>query len=277
VEALHAFRSAGPGDDDGVHTLDRVWEWASRPLSDVQRVAIERSVGITGAPESQVQIAEDLRRSPPQVSTDISKGLERLDRTVLSDQSSALDTVLDGFGGIIRLDEIGARFESEWPAGVVNPAGIVRLIVRITPGRAHLIEVDGADQPLVARPAFDKETLRAFAAEVVRVASQWPPVEPETARRTLAVLLPHFDHDPLALGMRLCDDVETAESGHLFIGPIDPRQSIAFVIEQVREPVTLEDLEQRVRRAFGSNTPNPTPTICLRSSVISIAECRATG
>ena len=94
--------------------------------------------------------------------------------------------VIDGFGGIVRLDEIGARFEEEWPAGVVTGAGIVRLLVRVSSGRAHIFEVDGADQPLVARPLFDRETLKAFAAEVVRLAGQWPPVEPDTARRTLA-------------------------------------------------------------------------------------------
>ena len=162
VEALHQFRALGPSNDEGVHTLDRFWELASRPLSDAQRIAVERSVGITGMPESQGQIAEDLRKSQPQVSIDVSKGLERLDLTVLSDQSAALDAVLDGFGGIVRLDEIGARFEEEWPAGIVTGAGIVRLIVRVSPGRAHIVDVDGADQPLVARPIFDRETLQGF-------------------------------------------------------------------------------------------------------------------
>ena len=45
--------------------------------------------------------------------------------------SSEFDAVVDGFGGIVRLDEIGQRFESEWPAGVVTGQGIVRLLVRV--------------------------------------------------------------------------------------------------------------------------------------------------
>lgn len=279
VEALHQFRAhtdgkAG-GKDDGAHTLDRIWELASRPLSDGQRIAVERSIGITGEPEAQAQIADDLGKNQPQISNDLSKGLERLDLSALADLTSAFDAVVDGFGGIVRLDEIGQRFESEWPAGVVTGEGIVRLLVRVTPGRAHLFEVDGADQPLVARPIFDRETVKAFAAEVVRLAGQWPPVEPDTARRTLAGLLPHFDGDPLALGVRICEDVEIAETGHLFIGPVDPKHSIGFVIDQTREPLALEDLAARVRRIFGPHTPYPDPDHLL--SILRDLDCRVQG
>ncbi|MBK8015061.1 MAG: protein kinase [Deltaproteobacteria bacterium] len=275
VEALHRFRAHSTGTDDAAHTLDRLWDLASRPLSDAQRIAVERSVGITGDPESQGLIAEDLGKSQPQISIDLSKGLERLDLTILGDLIFALDSVLDGFGGIVRLDEIGARFEDEWPAGVVTGAGIVRLVVRVSLGRAHMFEVDGADQPLVARPGFDRETLKAFAAEVVRLASQWPPVEPDTARRTLAGLLPHFDGDPLALGVRVCEDVEVAETGHLFIGPVDPKHSIAFVIDQTRDPIALEDLDRRVRRVFGLHTPYPDADHLM--SILRDLDCRVLG
>ena len=275
VEALHQFRSHSTGKDDGAHTLDRLWDLASRPLSDAQRIAVERSVGITGDPEAQGEIADDLGKSQPQISIDLSKGLERLDLTILGDLISALDAVLDGFGGIVRLDELGARFEDEWPAGIVTGAGIVRLVVRVSLGRAHMFEVDGADQPLVARPVFDRETLKAFAAEVVRMAGQWPPVEPDTARRTLGGLLPHFDGDPLALGVRLCEDVEIAETGHLFIGPVDPKHSIAFVIDQTRDPIALEDLDRRVRRVFGLHTPYPDADHLL--SILRDLDCRVQG
>ncbi|MEO7889575.1 MAG: protein kinase [Vicinamibacterales bacterium] len=275
VEALHQFRALGPSNDEGAHTLDGLWDLASRPLSDAQCIAVERSVGITGAPEPQGQIAEDLRKSQPQVSIDVSKGLERLDLTILSDQASALDVVLDGFGGIVRLDEIGARFEDEWPAGIVTGAGIVRLVVRASTGRAHIIEMDGADHCLVARPVFDRDTLRAFAAEVSRLAGQWPPVEPDSARRTLAGLLPHFNGDPLALGVRLCEDVEIAETGHLFIGPVDPRHSIAFVIGQTRDPIAFEDLQHRVRRVFGPHTPYPDADHLL--AILRDLDCRVQG
>jgi serine/threonine protein kinase len=275
VEALHQFRTQTTNPRDGAHTLDRAWELASRPLSEAQRVSVERSVGITGDPEAQAQIAEDLRKSPSQISIDLSKGLERLDLTALADLTAALDTVIDGFGGIVRLDELGQRLESEWPAGVVTGAGVVRLIVRVSPGRAQIFEVDGADQPLIARPIFDRETVKAFAAEVSRLAGQWPPVEPDTARRTLTGLLSHFNGDPLALGVRLCEDVEIAETGHLFIGPLDPKHSISFVIDQTRGPIELAELERSVRRIFGTHTPYPDPDYLL--AILGELDCQVQG
>jgi hypothetical protein len=91
----------------------------------------------------------------------------------------------------------------------------------------------------------------------------------------LAGLLPHFDGDPLALGVRLCEDVEIAETGHLFIGPVDPKQSIAFVIDQTRDPIALEDLDRRVHRVFGSDTPYPDADHLL--SILHDLDCRVQG
>ncbi len=282
VEALHRFRNRTSGaggkdgsDDGAAHTLDRVWELASRPLSETQRVGLERSIGITGEPELQSQLADDLRTSQPRISIELAKGIERLDLGALAELSAALDAVLDGFAGIARLDEIGLRFESEWPAGVVTGAGMVRLLVRLSSGRAHLLEIDGDEEPLVARPVFDRETLRSFAAEVLRLASQWPPVEPDSARRTLQTLLPDFDGDPLALGVRVASDVAIAETGHLFIGPLDPKQSIGFVLDQTRTTLTLDDLEREVRRVFGAETPYPDPDHLLL--ILRDLECHVQG
>ncbi|MFH1866164.1 MAG: hypothetical protein ABIK85_09800, partial [Candidatus Eisenbacteria bacterium] len=188
---------------------------------------------------------------------------------------TALDTILDGFGGIVRIDELGERFEEEWPAGMVSGTGVVRLLVRLSSARAQLVDVDGVEVPLVARAAFDRDTLRAFSAEVVRLAGQWPPVEPETARRTLSVLLPHYDGDPLSLGVRLCEDVELMDTGHLFIGPVDSKQSIAFVLDQTRDPLLLDDLERRVRRAFGEGTPYPDADHLME--ILRDLECRVQG
>lgn len=274
VEALHQFREHSPEPSEP-HTLDRLWELASRPLSDAQRVAVERVVGITGDPEGQQRIAEDLKKSQPQVSIDFTRGLERLEVGALADPVNAVDAVVDGFGGIVRLDQLGERLEEAWPSGVVTGAGVVRLLARISAGRVHLVEVDGSDQPLVARPIFDTDTLRAFASEVHRIAAQWPPVEPESARRTLAGLLPYFDGDPLALGTRLSEDVQVAETGHLYIGPLDAKQSLGFVLEQTRDPLELIELERRVKRTFGEHTPYPEPDHLLE--VLHDLDCRVQG
>jgi hypothetical protein len=183
--------------------------------------------------------------------------------------------VLDGFGGIVRLDEIGARFESEWPAGIVSGEGIVRLLVRVSPGRAHIFEVDGADQPLVLAPH-----LRPRDAQGLRRRGGAPgrPVAARRARHRASDprgSAPHFDGDPLALGVRICEDVEIAETGHLFIGPVDPKHSIGFVIDQTREPIALEDLARRVRRVFGPHTPYPDPDHLL--AILRDLDCRVQG
>jgi serine/threonine protein kinase len=275
IEALHRFRSNNAGSPDRAHTLDRLWELASRPLSEAQRIALERSVGITGEPEPQSRIAEDLRRSQPQISIDVTGGLERLDVGILIDLATGLDTVLDGFGGIARIDEIGSRLEEEWPGGIVSAAGMIRLLSRVSSGRVHLLEVDGAEEPIVARPLFDRDSLRGFAAEAMRLASQWPPAEPDTTRRTLAALVPQFDGDPLALGVRMCQDVEITVTGHLFIGPLDPKQSLGFVLEQVRDRLPLDELERRVRQTFGKDTPYPGADHLL--SILDQLDCRVQG
>ena len=274
VEALHQFRAHSP-DAESVHTLDRIWDLAARPLSDRQRIAVERVVGILDEPEVQADIACDLDSSQPQVSNDCSRGLERLDMAILADVMTALETVLDGFGGIARIDELGQRFEEEWPSGMVPGAGIVRLLVRLSSARAQLVEIDGAEVPLVARASFDRDILRAFSAEVVRLAGQWPLVEPESARRTLSVLLSHYNGDPLSLGVRLCEDVTLTDTGHLFIGPVDSKQSIAFVLDQTRDPLPLDDLERRVRKAFGEGTPYPDRDQLME--ILRDLECRVQG
>jgi len=274
VEALHQFRSHSQ-TGESAHTLDRLWDLVARPLNDRQRTAVERVVGILGEPEVQADIARDLGVSQPQVSIDCSKGFERLDMAVLSDASTALEAVLDGFGGVVGLEEVGRRFEKEWPASLVTGAGIVRLLGRLSSGRIHLIDVDGADDPVVARTSFDRDTLCAFTAEATRLASQWPPVEPDSARRTLAVLLPQYDGDPLGLAVRLCADIDLTNSGHLFIGPVEPHYSIAFVLDQGREPFPLSELELRVRRTFGNGTPFPDADHLM--GILRDLECRVQG
>ena len=274
VEALHRYRAQGPQAPGG-HTLDRLWDLASQPLSDRQRIVVERAIGILGESEVQADIAEDLKTSRPQVSNDFAKGLERLDLSVLADATTALETWLDGLGGILRIDELAQRFEEEWPAGLVTGTGMVRLLVRLAPARVQIIEADGLPTPVVARLSCDRETLCTFAAEVERLAGQWPPVEPESARRTLSALLPEYDRDPLALGLRLCEAVGLTDTGHLFLGPIDPKQSIGFVLDQTREPVALADLERRVRATFGDATPYPDADHLL--AILRDLDCRVQG
>lgn len=276
VEALHRFhqRSLSEGSAEGAYTLDRLWELAARPLKDDQKIAIERGVGLTGAPEPQSLIADDLGRSQPQVSIDINTGLAQLDVAVLAEAQAAMDSVLDGLAGVARLSDLGARLEAEWPADVVNGEGFVRLLVRVSPGSAHIVE-DGIEAPIVARPVFDKDTLRAFVAEVEHLANRWPLVDPDAARRSLAALMPYFEGDPLSLGMRLLDDIRITETGHLFVPPLEPKLTLEFVLNQLKDSLTLDELKARVLQMFGKDTGYPDTENLLR--LLAELDCRVQG
>jgi serine/threonine protein kinase len=273
VEALHTFDSRSEADNP--HTLDRIWTSASRPLTDRQRVAVERQFGLFGEAETQGEIAQHLGVSPSQVSHDCSNGIDRLDRGVLADLTTGFDVFLDALDGIMRIDELGQRLEDQWPGSQVTGAGMVRLLVRLSAGRADSFEVDGVDVPLTVRTTFDRETLRAFAGEVMRVASHWPPIDRESARRTLASLLPNYGGDPLSLGVRLCQDVELTNAGQLFVPPIDAPLSIRYVLAEIRDPILFVELEQRVKEKFGPKTPYPDADHVL--ALLSELDCQVQG
>src|SRR5262249_27607511 len=154
-------------------------------------------------------------------------------------------------GGLALLEDVGERIEDQWLPGAVRGAGVVRLLAKTHNTRIQAFTVDGIDGPVVARPVFEKAAVRAFVGEVQRLASQWRPIESESARRTLAATLPEYPADPLQLATRLCTDVDFTEGGQLFIHPLDPLQSIGFVLEREREGIRLDDLEPRVRQVFG--------------------------
>jgi serine/threonine protein kinase len=275
VEALHQFQHHTPAESTEPRTLDRFWELASRPLSDAQREAVARTVGLTGEPETQSAIADDLGRSQSRISIAAHEGLDRIDRSMLGQLEADLDILLDGFGGVVSLHELGARLEEAWPAGDVTGAGFVRLLVRFSAGRAHLVELDALPGWVVARATVHRDDLVAFTAELLRLASQWPPVEPEAARRALSALLPHYPADPLVLGVRLCSDVELSSAGHLFVAPLEPRQSVGFVLDRAREPLSLAELADRVRELFGASTPYPEPDHLL--GLLRELDCRVHG
>lgn len=274
VEALHQL-DATTQSQSAPHTLDRIWNLAAASLTDRQRVIVECAVGLLGDPQIQSDIAADLALTQPTVSNELNAALERIDRAPLAAPFTALDTLLDGFHGILRVDDLGRRFEEAWPAGLLTGEGILRLLLRLQTDRAHLIEVDGADFPLVATSAFDRPTLRAFTAEVTRLATHWPPLDADTARRALAVLLPHYPGDPLALGQRISSDVQLTDGGQLFIGPIDATQSIPFVLDQTRDAIPLSALADRVRATFGHATPYPAPDELL--ALLHSLDCRLQG
>lgn len=134
---------------------------------------------------------------------------------------------------------------------------MIRLLCRVNLGRMHLLDVDGVDGGIVARPSFDKATLSAFMEELMRLSRQWPPLEPDAARRALRGLLPHFAGDPVSLGARLSDTVMLSASGYLVMPPVDVRDALGFVLNRMRNELSPAQVIELLRNEFGAGTPVP--------------------
>lgn len=258
VEALHRYRDQG-GTSTTSHSLDVLWEQATAPLRDDLRVAVDRFIGVTQEPEVQSAIADDLGVHQSTISTNCTEGLTRLLDVVLTEVLDAVEQLLDAGGGIALVGDIGARLEDQWVPGQVTGRGIVRLLIKTQNTRLQAFTADGVDGVVLARPSFDKNAVRAFVTEVLRLTRTWPPVESDPARRTLAATLPEFGGDPLQLATRLCHDVDFTDAGQIFLHPLDPPESIGFVLERERDGLLLTDLEARVRQVFGERCPFPEP------------------
>lgn len=241
------------------HSLDEVWEQAAQPLTEDQKVAVDRFIGVTQQPEAQGDIAKSLRKHQSSVSNDARDGLTRIFDGSLAEVLDVVEQVLDARGGIALLADLGERIESQWAPGLVRGVGLVRLLARTHNTRLHIFSVDSVDDLVVARPTLDRASVRAFVGEVDRLAKEWPPLESDPARRTLLATLPEFQGDPLMLATRLCEDVDLTESHQLFRHPLDPNDSIKFVLDRERDGVLLDELKQRVRQTFTERCPFPEP------------------
>lgn len=271
VEALLKVRDQGRSGATP-HNLDELWEQAAQPLTDAQRTAVDRFIGVTQDPEPQGDVARDLGRHPSTVSINCTEGLTRLVDAALVDVLDAVEQLLDARGGIALLGDVGDRLEDQWLPGAVHGAGLVRLLTKTHETRIRAFAVDGVDGAVVARPVFEKGTVRAFVGEVQRLASHWPPLESESARRTLSATLPEYQGDPLQLATRLCTDVDFTEGGQLFLHPLEPMQSIKFVLDRERDGILLDELKLRVRQVFGERCPFPEPDHLLE--VLRRLECQ---
>ena len=241
------------------HSLDELWDQAAQPLTEAQRIAIDRFIGVTREPEPQGDVARDLGKHQSTVSKDCSEGLTRLVDAALAEVLDAVEQLLDARGGIALLADVGDRLEEQWLPGAVRGAGLVRVLAKTNATRIQSFTVDGVDGLVIARPVFEKAAVRAFVGEVERLAKQWPPLESESARRTLAATLPEYQGDPLQLATRLCTDVDFTEGGQLFIHPLDPMDSIKFVLDRERDGILLDELKARLRQMFGEHCPFPEP------------------
>ncbi|MBK7192658.1 MAG: protein kinase [Myxococcales bacterium] len=258
VDALHRYRDQDTGAAGTTRNLDALWDQASQPLTDAQRIAVDRFVGVAQEPEVQGTIAETLGVHQSTVSTQCTEGLTRLIDAALADVLDAAEQQLDARGGVALLAEVGARLEEQWLPGQVTGRGILRLLVKTQNTRFQAFPVDGVDGLVLARPAFDKAAVRSFVQTVFRLAT-WPPIEADAARRTLAATLPEFGGDLLQLATRLCTDVDFTNGGQLFHHPLMPIDSIGFLLRGGRDDVLLTELRDQVRAVFGDRCPFPEP------------------
>ncbi|NUN14841.1 MAG: protein kinase [Myxococcales bacterium] len=238
-------------------TLDSLWHQASLALTDSQRLVVERHVGLTGDPETQAALAKSLGESTSQLKHLWESGFSRINRKPLEDLHQLLLATLQTLGGIVCAHDIAGRLEETWRAGAVSGVGICRLLLRLWPDDCVGFDIDGTDSLVITQPHVQRDSLRAFVGEVLRLAEQWPPTDPEAARRTLARVIPTYDGDPLALAVRLVSDVEWTDAGHLVIPPLDAPLALEFVLKQIRGPLSLDELRSRVLSTFGESTPYP--------------------
>lgn len=259
VQALVTFAERADGATARPYSLDALWDEATQPLTEGQRIAVDRFIGVTQAPEMQGAIAESLGVHQSKISNDCRDGLTRLIDPALADVLDAVEQLLDAHSGIALQADVGKRLEQTWEPGAVTGEGIVRLLVRTQNTRLHAFEIDGVDGLVLARPIFDRAAVRSFVAEVHRLAGHWPPIEADSARRTLVATLPEYPGDPLQLATRLCTDVDFTDSGQLFQHPLDPALSIRYVLDRERDGVPLPELKHRVRHVFGERSPFPEP------------------
>ena len=267
ISALLQFAERTESVAARVKNLDALWEEAVQPLTDAQRVAVDRFIGVTQEPEVQGDIAQSLRVHQSTVSTNCTEGLTRLHDAALADVLEAIEQLLDAQGGIALQADIRTRLEQAWEPGVVRGAGIVRLLARTQNARLHGFEIESDEGPVavVARPVFDRAAVRAFVDEVYRLVRPPHPTSPrlvvrEAARRALLSIIPEFTGDPLHLAMRLCTDVELSETGELFQLPLEPEFSIGYVLEHARDGLPIADLRDRVRQVFGERCSFPLTT-----------------
>jgi hypothetical protein len=225
--------------DDGPHTLDRIWELASRPLTEGQRIAVERSVGITGEPEVQGNIAATSSKCSP----DQHRARLKLASSASTSPPSPTSTPPRPPPRRLRRHRPPRRARRRLRSRSGRPAsspgaGMVRLLVRVAAGpRAHRRgrrRRPAARRPPDLRPR-DPARLRGrgrpHRRPVAAAGARDRPPHPCTG------LLPT---STATRSRSACASAKTSSSpspGTSSFGPRStPKLTIGFVLDQTREP-----------------------------------------
>lgn len=253
-------------DTSRVETVSELFDRALKPLSARQRQIVEALFchAPGEAKPNQTTIAAELGVTQSTVSLELGRGLDVLDREVLADLLDLFDAILDASGGLERLDRVFATMAETWVVGDDLPVamGLLRLAERLH--ATQLLIIDGLEgapaatwSTVLARRSMSAEVVRAFLAEAERLARQWPPLAGEPARRALRSVLPDYEHDPVALAERLCAAVHLLPGGGLVVAPVDAERAIPYVLDGIRDAMTLDELRTLVEETFGDTVRWP--------------------
>ena len=112
---------------------------------------------------------------------------------------------------------------------------------------------------VVTRTWVTRDLLSRFVQTAADLVRAWPPEPAPAARRTLKLVMPEFDGDPVVLLQRLLPSVCTTAGGALFQPPVTEAQAVQYVLVDARPPLTRADLQARVDHVFAGTAPAVPP------------------
>ncbi|CAN5925135.1 hypothetical protein BH11MYX4_BH11MYX4_02990 [soil metagenome] len=258
VQGLQRFGESARGVDVPT-TLDGLWELATRPLQGQQITVVERLFGIRGGrPVLQQELADEIGLSQPSVSLLKQRAVDVIDRRVLDEVIEHVEGLLVVAGGLLRIDEVGARLLERWPVSSdFAELGFLRLLAELVPTRfACLAVLDEEPGEVLARPTFDDKSIVAFL-QAARTLASWPPKKADGVRQSLQSYLPEYPLDPVGLATRLSRDLRLTDDGELFEAPVSIKDATLYVLRKSRLPVKLEDLRELLLSHFGAAVSPP--------------------
>ena len=258
VQGLQRFGESARGDHTPT-SLDALWDLATRPLQGNQKPALERLFGVRGRLVNQVELSEELGVSQPSVSLAKQRAMDLVDRRVLDEVVEHTEGLLVAAGGLLRIDEAGARLIERWPAeGEVAEIGFLRFLAELEPTRLRCLPIlDEEPNEVLARPTFDAASVKAFLDAARTLASAWPPKKPEGVRASLQPYLPEYPLDPIGLATRLSRDLRVTEDGELYEAPVLVEKATTHILGKARLPKTLEWLRDALITSFGAALVTP--------------------
>jgi len=261
VQALQRFGESARGTELP-SSLDGLWDLVTRPLQGQQTTVLERLFGIRGGRAvTQTELAEELGMSQPNVSLAKQHAVDFIDRRVLDEVIEHVEGLLVAAGGLLRIDEVGARLLERWPvANDFAELGFLRLLAELAPTRFTCLPVlDEEPGDVLARPTFDAKSIEAFL-QAARTLAAWPPKKADGVRQSLQSYLPEYPLDPIGLATRLSRDLRLTDDGELYEAPVQLTAAALHVLRKARLPMTLEALRAALVSHFGVAL-NPPPEL----------------